>query len=79
MLGKYGEPVNDDPNDLRWCTVKVPDCERVNEAEYPLLAVTPSNRMIYLVGNDPGRREALASRFGADVERRKPGARKPSF
>jgi hypothetical protein len=79
VLTKFGEPVNDDSDQFRWCTVKAPDCEDINEAEYPLLVVTPRNRMIYLTGNDPGRKEALEKRFASDVERRKPADQVPSF
>lgn len=79
VLSKYGEPANDDPNQFRWCTVKAPDCEPPEEAEYPVLMAAPNSRQLTLVGNDPARKQALEERFAADVERRRPADQAPSF
>ena len=79
VLAKYGEPVNDDPNDLRWCTVKAPECEKPPEQTYPLLVAWPNGRQLRLFGNDPGLKQALDQRFAADVLRRKPADKAPSF
>lgn len=78
-VAKYGEPVNEDANELRWCTIKAPDCEQYNDAKYPLLVASPSSRHLDLIGNDPARQQAYAERFAADVERRKPAEKVPSF
>lgn len=79
VLTKYGEPVNDDPSDLRWCTVKAPDCEKPPEQEYPLLVAWPNGRQLRLYGDDPGLKKALEQRFTADVGSRKPADQAPSF
>lgn len=79
VLTKYGEPANDDAAEFRWCTVKAPDCERPPEQEYPLLIAWPNGRQVRLYGDDPARKAALAQRFTADVESRKPADRAPSF
>lgn len=78
-LSKYGEPVNDDPQNLRWCTVKAPDCEDPRQAIYPVLEAFPPNRTLHLVGNDPARDTAFEQRVKADVDLRKPAERAPSF
>lgn len=79
VLAKYGEPVNDNPEELRWCTVKAPECEHPFEVEYPQLTAHPKARSMQLSGNDPGLKEGLKRRFAADVESRKPTDRAPSF
>lgn len=79
VLSKYGEPANDDPANMKWCTVKAPDCEQPPEQEYPLLVAWPSTRQVRLYGDDPARKAALEQRFETDVERRKPADRAPSF
>ena len=78
-LRKYGEPVNEDADDLRWCTVKASECERLSDAEYPLLSIWPDSRRINLVDNDPARKDALRARHAADVARRKPADKEPAF
>lgn len=79
VLAKYGDPVNDDPNEFRWCVVKAPDCEPPNEARFPVLSAWPHARQLELLGSDSGRDEALAKRFAADVDRRKPADQVPAF
>jgi hypothetical protein len=76
---RYGEPVNEDDADQRWCTVKAPTCEDPRAATYPVLAAWTSNRSLHLVGNDVGRDAALAARFEADVTRRRPASGDASF
>ncbi len=78
-LAKYGEPTNDDPDDLRWCTVKAPQCEQGSDVRYPVLLVSPDNRSIVLIGNDPARSEAFDKRLAADIALRKPADQAPSF
>ncbi|GAA3716010.1 hypothetical protein GCM10022268_25710 [Sphingomonas cynarae] len=79
ILAKYGEPVNEDETELRWCTIKAPDCEASPDNEFPLLTAWPGNGSIRLSGNDPGLQAALEQRFKADVESRKPADVAPSF
>ena len=78
-VAKYGPPSNDDPRDMRWCTVKAPACENRGENDYPLLVVYPEGGQIYLRGNDPGRKAAYERRFADDVRSRKPADQAPSF
>jgi hypothetical protein len=79
VQSKYGSPINDDPKNLMWCTIKAPDCEDPRSATYPVLAAWTSNRSIILVGNDPGRDHALQSRRAADVASKQPAAPAPAF
>ena len=76
---KYGKPVHDDSSDLRWCTVKAPECEDPRDATYPLLSAWTGNRTMMLIGNDPARADALAARRAADIASRKPPETAPAF
>lgn len=79
VLRKYGEQLNGEAEDQRWCTVKAPECEDPRYAEYPALQVSSARRTIWLSGHDPDRKAALEERFKADVAKRGPKQVEPSF
>jgi len=79
LLRKYGEQVNGEATDQRWCTVKAPTCEDPRSSEFPVLEASPARRTIWLSGYDVERKVALEERFKADVAKRGPKQVEPSF
>ena len=76
---KYGDPVNGDADEQRWCTLKAPECEDPRQADYPAMEASAQYRRIWLSGHDKDRDAALQAREEADIASGKPAEIGASF